>query len=109
MPRPARIRLTSESRSSKAVSYTHLDVYKRQVGVGLEPVANELLIEGRLAVARLVALQRPEAGGTVSYTHLDVYKRQVLTCGAAMFDPKILSDMMEKGFFVAQMYGLTET
>ena len=33
----------------------------------------------------------------------------VLTCGAAMFDPKILSDMMEKGFFVAQMYGLTET
>ena len=52
----------------------------------------------------------------------DVYKRQVmkgrrdrlnglcvLTCGAAMFDPKILSDMMEKGFFVAQLYGLTET
>ena len=33
----------------------------------------------------------------------------MLTCGAAMFDPKILSDMMEKGFFVAQMYGLTET
>ena len=33
----------------------------------------------------------------------------VLTCGAAMFDPKMLSDMMEKGFFVAQMYGLTET
>ena len=33
----------------------------------------------------------------------------VLTCGAAMFAPKMLSDMMEKGFFVAQMYGLTET
>ena len=33
----------------------------------------------------------------------------VLTCGAAMFDPKMLSDMMDKGFFVAQMYGLTET
>ena len=33
----------------------------------------------------------------------------MLTCGAAMFDPKMLSDMMEKGFFVAQMYGLTET
>ena len=31
------------------------------------------------------------------------------SCGAAMFDPKILSDMMEKGFFGAQMYGLTET
>ena len=33
----------------------------------------------------------------------------VLTCGAAMFDPEMLSDMMKKGFFVAQMYGLTET
>ena len=36
-------------------------------------------------------------------------ERPVRACGAAMFDPKILSDMMEKGFFVAQMYGLTET
>ena len=34
---------------------------------------------------------------------------RVLTCGAAMFDPKMLSDLMDKGFFVAQMYGLTET
>ena len=35
----------------------------RHIPVGLEPVAHELLIEGRLAVARLIALQRPEAGG----------------------------------------------
>ena len=34
---------------------------------------------------------------------------RVLTCGAAMFDPKMRSDLMDKGFFVAQMYGLTET
>ena len=33
----------------------------------------------------------------------------VLTCGAAMFDPKMLKDLMDKGFFIAQMYGLTET
>ena len=53
------------------VSYTHLDVYKRQGG-------------GRVAAglrARLVAeppgeSDRPDHGA-VSYTHLDVYKRQV--------------------------------
>ena len=34
---------------------------------------------------------------------------RVLTCGAAMFDPRMLKDLMDKGFFIAQMYGLTET
>ena len=34
---------------------------------------------------------------------------RVLTCGAAMFDPQMLKDLMDKGFFIAQMYGLTET
>ena len=34
---------------------------------------------------------------------------RVLTCGAAMFDPAMLRDLMDKGFFIAQMYGLTET
>ena len=34
---------------------------------------------------------------------------RVLTCGAAMFDPAVLQDLMERGFFIAQMYGLTET
>lgn len=34
---------------------------------------------------------------------------RLLTCGAAMFDPKMLKDMMDNGFFIAQMYGLTET
>ena len=33
------------------------------VRIGLKPVANELLIEGGLAVACLIAFQRPEAGG----------------------------------------------
>ena len=45
------------------VSYTHLDVYKRQP-----------LSQGRLsAAAGLRADEYPQA---VSYTHLDVYKRQ---------------------------------
>ncbi len=34
---------------------------------------------------------------------------RVLTCGAAMFAPQMLKDLMDKGFFIAQMYGLTET
>ena len=34
---------------------------------------------------------------------------RVLTCAAAMFDRKMLLDLMDKGFFIAQMYGLTET
>ena len=34
---------------------------------------------------------------------------RVLTCGAAMFDPAVLQDLMDRGCFIAQMYGLTET
>ena len=34
---------------------------------------------------------------------------RMLTCGAAMFDPQMLKDLMSKGFVIAQMYGLTET
>ena len=45
------------------VSYTHLDVYKRQVN------AFEDILE---------AVEHEAAGAPVSYTHLDVYKRQVL-------------------------------
>ena len=60
--------------SSIAVSYTHLDVYKRQP---LRPRG------GRHGNALLLDLLRTgRACGTtrlppVSYTHLDVYKRQV--------------------------------
>ena len=34
---------------------------------------------------------------------------RMLTCGAAMFAPAMLQDLMDRGFFIAQMYGLTET
>ena len=62
---------------AESVSYTHLDVYKRQgvlwvgvvgflgVGVLLQPV-QKFQVHGRAAIAV-----------PVSYTHLDVYKRQV--------------------------------
>ena len=43
--------------------YTSLRQVVITVGVGQQPVADELLIKGGLTVAGLVALQRPEAGG----------------------------------------------
>ena len=83
------------------VSYTHLDVYKRQgalAGVGVAGGAGQgagvvpLLLGGRLIGCRrqhvlrgVIARQdaghrRPGQGvvdAPVSYTHLDVYKRQL--------------------------------
>ena len=68
--------------STRSVSYTHLDVYKRQAftsddsaayTVEFEPSATILEKEGAgYVVASL--------GEAVSYTHLDVYKRQCMTC-----------------------------
>ena len=62
-----------------AVSYTHLDVYKRQI-------VYQILLQGWLA-GKAFAVCRDGGGyrqvkrnggiGAVSYTHLDVYKRQV--------------------------------
>ena len=67
----------------RPVSYTHLDVYKRQVGDGGTGI---LVLDHQHAVDHLVgdALVAVSGdddielrAGTVSYTHLDVYKRQV--------------------------------
>ena len=66
------------------VSYTHLDVYKRQ-GAGLvRPVGKAEKIADRLQRETKVAgvaderqpLHRGPVVKPVSYTHLDVYKRQ---------------------------------
>ena len=78
----------TKRRDKRAVSYTHLDVYKRQ---GLcrqtavkEPV--EAVWEWCAASSDLSCQLRQ--GGTsllflaVSYTHLDVYKRQLFLAGA---------------------------
>ena len=67
------------------VSYTHLDVYKRQDKAHLVEMAHTNAVEslaresGRYAreeklldeLAQVLGLAKP-----VSYTHLDVYKRQ---------------------------------
>ena len=68
------------------VSYTHLDVYKRQVGRGNGPEHLRRHEPEQLALARRQVVKLAVRGthggnervvvGAVSYTHLDVYKRQ---------------------------------
>ena len=71
----------------KAVSYTHLDVYKRQV-LYIEAISNTPAYEKAVADAFKkvqttypgIELKKNDKGWevAVSYTHLDVYKRQAL-------------------------------
>ena len=71
----------------RAVSYTHLDVYKRQAVIRvpylqLKTPHSEMNLTAQ-TYWKLVDI--PTTGQSVSYTHLDVYKRQVAYCGAAYF------------------------
>ena len=65
-------RYSGVGEGSGPVSYTHLDVYKRQE-YGRERDFKSAFLEHLLAVLVIY----PEAHVAVSYTHLDVYKRQV--------------------------------
>ena len=61
------------------VSYTHLDVYKRQVSILVETEHKELAHTNHnigidLGIKDLCITSDGKA--SVSYTHLDVYKRQ---------------------------------
>ena len=64
-----------------AVSYTHLDVYKRQVSRSLlmEKLweSDAYVDENTLAVNVNRLRKKLDSIGPVSYTHLDVYKRQI--------------------------------
>ena len=71
--------------STKAVSYTHLDVYKRQTpstnyrkeGHEMPCPHNQISIVQRSNRQSAVAAAAYQSGEKpVSYTHLDVYKRQ---------------------------------
>ena len=54
----------------KPVSYTHLDVYKRQLQCwGFNEAGQAVNVTGPYT--------QVASGWSVSYTHLDVYKRQV--------------------------------
>ena len=77
-----------------AVSYTHLDVYKRQLSVPLSKDTILLSVEtsDNICFVNFKANFTDKNSGTaekekmtiysiaVSYTHLDVYKRQKQTC-----------------------------
>ena len=65
-----------------AVSYTHLDVYKRQIwGNSALMVSMVNISSDRIASAfsnfRIAQVSDLHNAESVSYTHLDVYKRQV--------------------------------
>ena len=62
---------------ARAVSYTHLDVYKRQVNGTPTVITVDREYSDVLPSLNLVAEITPDF--PVSYTHLDVYKRQ--PCG----------------------------
>ena len=70
-------------RAAGTVSYTHLDVYKRQGkryygGCDYVDVAEQLAIDRlKQLFAADYANVQPHSGSPVSYTHLDVYKRQL--------------------------------
>ena len=64
------------------VSYTHLDVYKRQAqgGGSMRVISREALQALRERYpkgARVELVQMDDPQAPVSYTHLDVYKRQL--------------------------------
>ena len=73
--------------ASITVSYTHLDVYKRQIILSISlliaPGAIAVLLTQRFHIALLLAtgisvIVSMTGVWSVSYTHLDVYKRQTL-------------------------------
>ena len=57
------------------VSYTHLDVYKRQAGEQVEAGQTKTVEDGSVYYDIWTSFSI-ESAGPVSYTHLDVYKRQ---------------------------------
>ena len=102
-----------------AVSYTHLDVYKRQVdlhavtvrqvpaelrrrtyetfalllALGLDPQENTVFVQSHVAAHSQMcwALNCYTYYGAVSYTHLDVYKRQIIYHISLLFGNSLLA------------------
>ena len=91
--------LEKKSNAVEAVSYKHLDVYKRQLE-GLASLRPSFRKDGTVTAGNASGLNDGAAAlllasekaikehnlAPVSYTHLDVYKRQVLAMNAILFD-----------------------
>ena len=60
-----------------SVSYTHLDVYKRQSLSKFVANIKDALAAGDMKKAQEIC-DKQRGSVAVSYTHLDVYKRQIL-------------------------------
>ena len=73
-----------------AVSYTHLDVYKRQWRLSSKTTSTKLTIVG--TDNGTITMRR---SAPVSYTHLDVYKRQASNRGRRRW--KTLDDCNVEG------------
>ena len=88
--------MSNDHERIRAVSYTHLDVYKRQSWDSLQLLRDFdkvfALLDGKqepdFGLARLfetsfnmLRTSKRMSTDSVSYTHLDVYKRQSLTGG----------------------------
>ena len=76
------------------VSYTHLDVYKRQVYYGSHNALTGIGFDNYTFTEKLFGIKGTEAldqygslfnTNSVSYTHLDVYKRQTIGCSYIHF------------------------
>ena len=69
------------------VSYTHLDVYKRQQDVLADGEGNLIVdISDYRTPKNKFTIRTDVKDQSVSYTHLDVYKRQVLKKGGAGYE-----------------------
>ena len=87
-----------------AVSYTHLDVYKRQHDM-LSRSAIYLSMDDTFARWRSVRhIVFPDSQTPVSYTHLDVYKRQVPAGNIVLYRPKELQKYEYYGEDKAEVY-----
>ena len=76
-------RYVNKLNSTAPVSYTHLDVYKRQIILQAVLILLHIHRISSIASARSRSsadgVDYPESSRAVSYTHLDVYKRQLVS------------------------------
>ena len=89
------IQTQDKNAAKRAVSYTHLDVYKRQT-----PRWSHMSSSSRRLWEVKITVVSPSAT-PVSYTHLDVYKRQntmheICNNGGAIFFSTHVLDVAEK-------------